>query len=334
MKVYRILVDSAKRQPGGHEYDFELDISGLATARDLKGHTWMAAVEWNDPVKYSELSPTFAKSAAHPAALFLTCPTLSQYNTWESWTGAPSSTISVLPGYAGYGYYGCSADAPYCRKKTLGAIIQGDRLNQAGTLRFRVMRDGDTTSPAVRPCLPVGAGASGGDFSFSLVFWQVSRLGPEQPLAPTYDFFKVFLRSADRSSGTAADCLIPVRLSTGGSMLSWAWQVAIEACGPLYHEGADLRGLVFFSQTFGDNNNGDGVIGHLPRSYRAGEDFHYGLRLTTRPAARDNIGYPVRTPIDNLSAVHIAVRNAATLAPIAAGLREWSACLYFYRVSM
>jgi hypothetical protein len=45
MKVYRILVDSAKRQPGGHEYDFELDISGLATARDLKGHTWMAAVE-------------------------------------------------------------------------------------------------------------------------------------------------------------------------------------------------------------------------------------------------------------------------------------------------
>ena len=66
MKVYRILVDSAKRQPGGHEYDFELDISGLAPSRDLKGHTWMAAVEWNDPVKYSELSTTFAKNAAHP----------------------------------------------------------------------------------------------------------------------------------------------------------------------------------------------------------------------------------------------------------------------------
>ena len=39
MKVYKILIDSAKRQPGGHEYDFEFDISGLATARDLKGHT-------------------------------------------------------------------------------------------------------------------------------------------------------------------------------------------------------------------------------------------------------------------------------------------------------
>jgi hypothetical protein len=94
--------------------------------------------------------------------------------------------------------------------------------------------------------------------------------------------------------------------------------MAIEACGPLYTEEPDMRGLVFFSQTFGDNNNGDGVIGHLPKSYRAGEDFHYGLRMTTRPTARDNIGYTVRTPLDNLSFIHIAVRIAATLAPIAA----------------
>ncbi len=115
-------------------------------------------------------------------------------------------------------------------------------------------------------------------------------------------------------------------------MLSGRWQMAIEACGLLYHEGPDMRGLVFFSQTNGENKNGDGVIGHLPKSYRAGEDFHYGLRLTTRPAARDNIGYPVRTPLDNLSSMHIAVRDAATLVPIAAGLREWSACLYFFRV--
>ena len=89
-------------------------------------------------------------------------------------------------------------------------------------------------------------------------------------------------------------------------------------------------GLVFFLQTFGNDNNGDGVIGHLPKSYRAGEDYRNGLRLTTRPVARDNIGYPVRTLLENLSFVHIAVRNASTLAPIAAGLPEWSACLYLY----
>jgi hypothetical protein len=194
------------------------------------------------------------------------------------------------------------------------------------------MRDGDPTDPAVRPCLPVGGGAAdGGDYSFSSVFWQVSGLSPEKPLAPTYNFFKVFSRNADKSSGTAADCLSPVRLTTGGSMLSGRWQMAIEACGPFYHEGADLRGLVFFSQTFEDNNNADCVIGYLFKSYRAGEDFHYGLRLTTRPVTRDNIGYPVCIPLDSLSSVHIAVRNAATLAPIAAELRECSACLHFYR---
>ena len=63
-------------------------------------------------------------------------------------------------------------------------------------------------------------------------------------------------------------------------MLSGAWQMAIEAFGPLYHEGAGMRGLVFFSQTFGDNNIDDGVIGHLPKSCHAGEDFQCELSLT------------------------------------------------------
>jgi hypothetical protein len=52
----------------------------------------------------------------------------------------------------------------------MGVIVQGDRLNQAGSLRFRVMRDGDDDDSAVRPCLPVSTGAYGADFSFSLVF--------------------------------------------------------------------------------------------------------------------------------------------------------------------
>ena len=128
----------------------------------------------------------------------------------------------------------------------MGAITQGDRLNQAGSLRFRVMRDGDGVDETVRPCLPVGVDAYGADFSFSLVFWQVSGLSPEQPISPTYDFFKVYLRSADRLSGTTTDCHIPIRLSTGGSMLSGNWQVAAEFCGPIYHAGL-ARGLVLVS---------------------------------------------------------------------------------------
>ena len=158
MKVYRLLIDSAKRQPGGHEYDFEWDLSGLSTARDFKDHTWMTAVEWTDLIRYFEVSPTFGKNAAHPSALFFTCRTLSQFNQWESWSGAPSSILCVLPGYVETGFYGMSADLPYCRKKTMGGLVQGVCLNQAGSLEFRVMRDGETNDPDVYPCLPVGPG--------------------------------------------------------------------------------------------------------------------------------------------------------------------------------
>ena len=72
----------------------------------------MSAVEWCDVVRYFEESPNFALNALHPSVLFLTCSALTQHNTWESWSGTPSSPICVLPGYAGTGFYGISADAP------------------------------------------------------------------------------------------------------------------------------------------------------------------------------------------------------------------------------
>jgi hypothetical protein len=214
MKVYRITVDTAARQ-NGHEFDFELELSGFSSASDLKGKTWVCAVECCDVIRYSEESPTFASGSLHPSALFLTCPALTQHNTWQSWNGTPSSTIYVLPGYVSTGFYGLNGDQPYVRKKATGAIVQGDRLNQAGSLRFQVLRDGDDDDSAVRPCLPVGPAVSGADFRLSMVFWQVSGLSPEQPLRPTYDYFKVYLPGAGRSSGTLADCHIPIRLTTG-----------------------------------------------------------------------------------------------------------------------
>jgi hypothetical protein len=81
--------------------------------------------------------------------------------------------LSVLPGYVGTGFYGVSADVPYFRKKTMGCLVQGDNLNQADSLEFRIMRNGDMTptpDPDVRPCLLVGPAVYGSDFSFSLVF--------------------------------------------------------------------------------------------------------------------------------------------------------------------
>ncbi len=144
----------------------------------------------------------------------------------------------------------------------MGAIFQDERLSQVESLRFRVMCDGDDDDSAVRPCLPAGPTVYGADFSFSLVFWQVSGLSPEQPLSPTCDFFKVFLRSADRSSGTPADNHIPLRLTKGEFMLSCTWQVAAELCGPIYHAGG-ARGLVLVSDILRDANSGGAPLAHL-----------------------------------------------------------------------
>ncbi len=92
-------------------------------------------MEWCDVIRYSEESPTFASNSLHPSALFQTFPALTQHNTWQSLNGTPSSTTCVLPGYVSTGIYGISGDHPYVRKKAMGAIVQGDRLNQAGSLK-------------------------------------------------------------------------------------------------------------------------------------------------------------------------------------------------------
>jgi hypothetical protein len=47
--------------------------------------------------------------------------------------------------------------------------VQGDRLNQAGSLEFLVMREGDTNDRDVCPCLLADPAVHGSDFSFSFV---------------------------------------------------------------------------------------------------------------------------------------------------------------------
>ena len=103
-----------------------------------------------------------------------------------------------MPGYVETGFYGgVSADLPYFRKKTMGCLVQGDRLDHAGSLELHGMRDGDTNDPDVCLCLSIGPAVYGSDFLFSWVFWHVSWMSPEKPLSPTYNSFKVFLRNAD-----------------------------------------------------------------------------------------------------------------------------------------
>jgi hypothetical protein len=334
---YRILVDSSRRM-SGHAFDFDYDISGLVTARDLVGKTWMAAVEWSDPVRYSESSPMFAKDVNAPSVVFLTCPTLAANNTYESWSCSPSSTLAVMQNYCQYGYFGMTADVPYLRKSHLGLVVQGDRINQAGSLRFRVMM---LSATGLAPLTaPDGVSVHGANFSFSLVFWEVKSVDPERPIPAFYDFYKVWVSSRDRQlqgGGTPAECEVPIRMSTSGSMSSGVWQYAVESFSPVKYSVATAAlpgGIAVVSNTFPDANNQSRVVAHLSRSFRTQEETFYGLKLSLKPVSRDMVGHPMHQPLDNVRSIHIGLRDAASGAALSTPqlLSEWVCCFTFFRV--
>ncbi len=114
-------------------------------------------------------------------------------------------------------------------------------------------------------------------------------------------------------------------------MLSGTLQIAAELCGPIYHAGA-ARGLALVSDTFRDANSSGAPLAHFSASHRSMEDDHYGVRLTTKPLTRDQIGHPITRPPDRLGVAHFEVRNTNGLAPLVGALSDWTVILYFYRV--
>ncbi len=114
-------------------------------------------------------------------------------------------------------------------------------------------------------------------------------------------------------------------------MLSGAWQIAAELCGPIYHAGA-AWGLALVCDTFRDANSGGVPLAHISASYRLQEGDHYGLRLTPKPLARDHIGHPVTRYPDSRGVANFRVRDADGLAPlVGAALSDWAIILYLYR---
>jgi hypothetical protein len=114
-------------------------------------------------------------------------------------------------------------------------------------------------------------------------------------------------------------------------MLSGAWQIAVEFCGPIYNAGG-VRGLVLVSNTFRDASSGGAPLAHLIAPHRLEEENHYGLILTTKPLPRNHIGHPIIRSPDILGTAHFELRDAEGLAPLVGVLSDWTVVLYFYRV--
>lgn len=339
--VYRVYVDSAKRR-SGHQFDFEYDITGVVTSRYLVGRTWMAAVEWCTPVRYSTSSDVFAKDTTAPGTVLLTCPEFAAENTLDAWTGSPSPTVCALQNYNQLGYYGMAADTPYLRRTHLGCIVKGDRFQQAGTLRFRLIAPEAKPAVGFAPLKKPDAAAKvyGADFQFTLVLWDPEPwVKIERAPSPTYPFYKLWLSSRSRTGGTPAKAQVPFWFPVNGAMCTGMWQVVVESFSLVTHRVALATmspGVAVVCDELAADSLAarPNVIGHLGRSYRAAETGYYGQVLTIKPACSDHVGHPVRAQLDRLSSLTIELRDAATLEPpkFPVNLSEWVCCLTFFRV--
>ena len=214
MNVHRLLVETTNRLSGG-PFDFRFDVSRLSTNQDFLRSSHMVTVEMISPIFFSEFQASFGPDERHPASLLL---------TWDrpatNVHGQPNALVH-LQQYESRGVYGVTAESPYVSRKTMGVVLQGDTLNKAGALTFRLLQESED---GFSPC---SENSFGTDFRFMLVFWTYPR--PENPLA--HDYYRIFLVSATRISGTTANCLVPILINTNGSMdvINHTWMVVVES---------------------------------------------------------------------------------------------------------
>ncbi len=309
MKSYRILVDSSKRL-SGHPCDFLFDVSRVSSSRDFRQGSYMAAVEWIDPVHYSETSSSYDENPTNPPCLLLECSDINSTNV----IGRPKA-LTMLQSYQGTGKYGVSYDTPYCRTKQLSTVLQGDTLNHSGVLRFTLSK---FTGSGYTPCL---TNVYSKETVFQLIFWSYPR--PENPLA--FDFYKLYLNSSDRLSGTTSSCRIPVPPLATSMVAADHWMVAIDGCSLISKTGDAVTGLVVTSDTFGGAYaHEEKIVGFLPKS-----ESYYGQKLSIKHTASDIIGYPCRVTPDTLSSVQITLKDP--LLNEVDGVSEWSMCLVIYK---
>lgn len=317
MMFRRVTVNTEDRLDGDRK-QFRFGVDG-EVAKAFAGSQVHLAVEWIDTVRYSEVGSDYSVvSASHGPALLLECLNFSQGNTWQSWDSSPSRAMCLLQNYLQSGVYGICQDHAYARDKHMGIVVPGDALSAFGPLEFRMSM---FTGSTVRPCT---AAANMEAYSFGLVFWTVET---PVPRGVSYPWYRAWLNTANRTSGTVQDAVVPFRLTTSRNAISdplTKWMAVCDWHSPVKHDTANLSpgykvvlsGLTM-NQTYSD------AFLPLNRSYRTGEEAFQGLRLSIKPAASDHIGFRTVINPDAINEVRLKILDTTTgAAPTDSNLLE------------
>lgn len=308
MSFRRILVNTEGRLDGDRT-QFRFGVDG-DVCHPFLGKQVRMAVEWCDAVRCSEVSADYSTiSSGHGPALLLECLSTGQANTWCSWNGSTSRTLCLLQNYLESGVYGLQQDNGRVRRDTMGVITTGDILDAHGPLEFRLSM---YTGSTVRP---VDSGANVEAYSFSLVLWC-----PDEPTnipsGLAFPFFRAFIASSDRTSGTVQDYYVPFRLTTSSNAVSQSggrWMAAIDAWSPVKHDSASLSsGLKLAVTGLIKNETYSNEFLRLGRSYRTGEERFFGQRLSIKPLSSDVIGHECVTDPDAINELRIRLLDTTT----------------------
>ena len=331
MAVHRIFVSSEDRI-GGHRGDFLADTS--AEFARFEGRRVMCAVEFCDVVRYSQ-NPYYTKDDANASGLLLECPDMPYSNSYQTWDRGQSCVLALLQNYAQAGVYGLAHDLPHARRSAMGVEVDFDLVKRLGTMRFRLRRCCDPYDigdfDAAAPLHNLEA------FAFQLVFWEPRNFLLSQP--SSYDFYRAWVSSKDRSSGTIVDCRIPVLLNTSRSVdtSEGNWKVAMEFHTPIFttaDEADRPPSIALLCPTLVGSEESH-VLGHLGRSYRPGEEDAYGQTYSIKPMTRDAVGHVLRVNVDAVADLHLQLANAVDLATLSQPEDfdpEYVVSLVFYRV--
>ena len=305
-------------------------IADYTSLNDFAGKAIYIGLEWLTPIAASDVNVDFKFDLDHPNGLMLVLTNITSHNQATSWKGS-GSILALLPGYAGTGYYGVCCDSPYLQTSALPVISHGDDLRSRSTLDFEFLSTGtlaDGTVAAFTPALMR-------DWSASLVFWTVE---PERPLTP-HDHFHIWLSTSDRSSGSVADCTIPVDLTTFSmhSKQDGAWNAAVSFISPIFHNVAVAilsPGLALMCDDFRTSRANQPILCFLNRTHKLGEERYYGRRLSIKPVNSDNLGVPLRESIDNLASLRLRLVDAQTMESLvnADALSDFVVCISVYRL--
>ena len=307
-------------------------ISDYTTLNDFAGKAVYIGLEWITPIAASSFQAGGDFDIRHPSALLLTLKNFQAHNQAVSWAAPnPGAILALLPGYAGTGFYGVCQDSPYLQSSALPLVSHGDDLRTRRSLDFEVLATGVFGDGGVKTFLPTFVD----DWAASIVFWTVE---PERPLT-RYDHFHIWVNTADRVSGTVADCTVPLDLTTFsmGSREEGDWNAAVSYISPVFHNvaAADVgAGLILTCDEFRTARANLPALAFLSRTHVPGEERYYGRRLSVKPVTSDTVGVPLREAIDNRASLRLRLLDAVSrdVPGTSDQLSDFVACISVYRL--